>query len=249
MTLMGLTRAPNAQFEGSARYQGTDLVTAGDNELRAIRGAEIAMIFQDPMTSLNPVIKIGDQIIEQIREHLGISGQQARERTIELLERVGIPARARPGRFVPVRVLGRHAPAGDDRDGALVRPEHPDRRRADHRPRRDHPGADPRARPRPARVDRRGGDPRDPRPRRRGGHRRPDSGHVRRAHRRGGHARPDLLRPAAPVHLGAAGVDHPRGPARGRSACPRSPACRRRSPTGPRAATSGLAARTSSTNA
>jgi oligopeptide/dipeptide ABC transporter ATP-binding protein len=56
-----------------------------------VRGAEIAMIFQDPMTSLNPVQRIGHQIIEQIQEHEGLPDQQARERTVELLERVGIP--------------------------------------------------------------------------------------------------------------------------------------------------------------
>jgi peptide/nickel transport system ATP-binding protein/oligopeptide transport system ATP-binding protein len=91
MTLMGLTRSPNARFDGSAHYKGTELIRASDDELRAVRGAEIAMIFQDPMTSLNPVQKIGKQIIEQIQEHEGSPEKQARERTIELLERVGIP--------------------------------------------------------------------------------------------------------------------------------------------------------------
>jgi len=91
MTLMGLTRSPNARFEGSARYQGRDLVAASDEELQQVRGAEISMIFQDPMTSLNPVMRIGDQIVEQIQEHQGIPDAQARERSIELLERVGIP--------------------------------------------------------------------------------------------------------------------------------------------------------------
>ena len=91
MTLMGLTRSPNAAFEGSAEYKGIDLIGASEDELRRVRGAEIAMIFQDPMTSLNPVMKIGDQIIEQIREHEGTPEQQARERTVEMLERVGIP--------------------------------------------------------------------------------------------------------------------------------------------------------------
>jgi len=91
MTLMGLTRSPNARFDGSAYYKGTELIRASDDELRAVRGAEIAMIFQDPMTSLNPVQKIGKQIIEQIQEHEGSPDKQARERTIELLERVGIP--------------------------------------------------------------------------------------------------------------------------------------------------------------
>ena len=91
MTLMGLTRSPNARFGGSARYQGRDLVTASDEELQQVRAAEISMIFQDPMTSLNPVMRIGDQIVEQIQEHQGIPDAQARERSIELLERVGIP--------------------------------------------------------------------------------------------------------------------------------------------------------------
>jgi peptide/nickel transport system ATP-binding protein len=91
MTLMGLTRSPNARFEGTAHYKGTELIGAAEDELRRVRGAEIAMIFQDPMTSLNPVQRIGRQIMEQIQEHEGLPDQQARERTVELLERVGIP--------------------------------------------------------------------------------------------------------------------------------------------------------------
>ena len=88
---MGLTRSPNARFEGTAHYKGTELIGASEDELRRVRGAEIAMIFQDPMTSLNPVQRIGRQIVEQIQEHEGLPDQQARERTVELLERVGIP--------------------------------------------------------------------------------------------------------------------------------------------------------------
>jgi peptide/nickel transport system ATP-binding protein len=91
MTLMGLTRSPNAHFSGRARYEGMELIDAPEDELRRVRGAEIAMVFQDPMTSLNPVLKIGDQIMEQIQEHEALPDQQARERAIELLERVGIP--------------------------------------------------------------------------------------------------------------------------------------------------------------
>jgi peptide/nickel transport system ATP-binding protein len=91
MTLMGLTRSPNARFSGSAVYKGEDLITADDERLESIRGAEIAMIFQDPMSSLNPVQKIGAQIVEQIQAHEGIPDAQARERVVELLERVGIP--------------------------------------------------------------------------------------------------------------------------------------------------------------
>jgi peptide/nickel transport system ATP-binding protein len=91
MTLMGLTRSPNARFGGTATYKGTELVGASEDQLRRIRGAEIAMIFQDPMTSLNPVLKIGEQIVEQVQEHQGLPAVQARDRAVELLERVGIP--------------------------------------------------------------------------------------------------------------------------------------------------------------
>jgi peptide/nickel transport system ATP-binding protein/oligopeptide transport system ATP-binding protein len=92
MTLMGLTRGPNARIEGRATLGPTDLVSAGQRELQEIRGAAIAMVFQDPMSSLNPVYRIGRQIVEQIRVHdRTVSKQQAAARAIELLERVGIP--------------------------------------------------------------------------------------------------------------------------------------------------------------
>ncbi|HYF27947.1 MAG TPA: ABC transporter ATP-binding protein, partial [Baekduia sp.] len=91
MTLMGLTRSPNARFGGHARFKGLDLVTAGDEELRRVRGREIAMIFQDPMTSLNPVHRIGRQIAEQIQAHEDVQDGEARDRAIALLGRVGIP--------------------------------------------------------------------------------------------------------------------------------------------------------------
>jgi peptide/nickel transport system ATP-binding protein len=92
MTLMGLTRGPNARFEGTATFAGTELVTASDAELRKVRGAGIAMVFQDPMSSLDPVYRIGSQIVEQIRVHdRDISKAQAMDRAVELMERVGIP--------------------------------------------------------------------------------------------------------------------------------------------------------------
>jgi peptide/nickel transport system ATP-binding protein/oligopeptide transport system ATP-binding protein len=92
MTLMGLTRSPNARFAGSATFDGTELVTASEAELMRIRGNEIAMVFQDPMSSLDPVYRIGDQIIEQIRAHdRAISPAAAMDRVVELLGRVGIP--------------------------------------------------------------------------------------------------------------------------------------------------------------
>ncbi len=92
MTLMGLTRSPNASFEGSARLDGKELITASDADLRNVRGKQIAMVFQDPMTSLNPVQRIGKQIVEQIRVHEpGISKAEGMDRAVELMERVGIP--------------------------------------------------------------------------------------------------------------------------------------------------------------
>jgi peptide/nickel transport system ATP-binding protein len=69
MTLMGLTRSPNASFEGTAHFEGAELVGASNDQLRRIRGARIAMIFQDPMSSLDPVYRIGRQIAEQILVH------------------------------------------------------------------------------------------------------------------------------------------------------------------------------------
>ena len=91
MTLLGLTRSPNANFDGTATYKGTELLGASDEQLQEIRGEEIAMIFQDPMASLNPVMRIGAQISEQILAHRDLPKAQARDRAIELLERVGIP--------------------------------------------------------------------------------------------------------------------------------------------------------------
>jgi peptide/nickel transport system ATP-binding protein/oligopeptide transport system ATP-binding protein len=105
MTLMGLTRSPNAFFEGSAHFEGVELIRASNDQLRRIRGARIAMIFQDPISSLDPVQRIGRQIAEQIRVHdHEISKAAALERAVELMERVGIPrsrdrARSYPHEF------------------------------------------------------------------------------------------------------------------------------------------------------
>ena len=92
MTLMGLTRGPNARFGGRAMFGELDLVAASDSELQKVRGNDIAMVFQDPMSSLDPVYRIGDQIIEQIRVHnRGVSKAQALDRAVDLMERVGVP--------------------------------------------------------------------------------------------------------------------------------------------------------------
>jgi peptide/nickel transport system ATP-binding protein len=91
MTLMGLTRGPNARFEGTATFDGTELVNARDEQLQRIRGAGIAMVFQDPMSSLDPVHRVGDQIVEQIRVHEKVSKASALDRAATMMERVGIP--------------------------------------------------------------------------------------------------------------------------------------------------------------
>jgi peptide/nickel transport system ATP-binding protein/oligopeptide transport system ATP-binding protein len=107
MTLMGLTRGPNARIEGRAALDGKDLLTASDDELHGIRGGQIAMVFQDPMSSLNPVYRIGRQIIEQIRAHEGgVTKAQALDRAVELLERVGIPHAAERARSYPHEFSG-----------------------------------------------------------------------------------------------------------------------------------------------
>jgi peptide/nickel transport system ATP-binding protein/oligopeptide transport system ATP-binding protein len=104
MTLMGLTRSPNSRFGGAARLGDRDLIAASEHELEHIRGKEIAMIFQDPISSLSPVHRIGDQIVEQILAHEKISKSAALDRAVDLMERVGIPrardrARAYPHEF------------------------------------------------------------------------------------------------------------------------------------------------------
>ena len=111
--------------------------------IRAVRGKEIAMIFQEPMSSLSPVHTIGNQIVEMMRLHLPLTPAQTRERAAELLERVGI--RRRRNASTPMcPAQRRHAAAGDDRHGALLPSQSVDRRRAHHRPRRDHRGHHPR---------------------------------------------------------------------------------------------------------
>jgi peptide/nickel transport system ATP-binding protein len=91
MTVMGLTRAGNAKISGSITFDGKDLLNASSAEMRKVRGGEIAMIFQDPLSSLHPFYKIGDQLIEAHRSHNDVSKAQARDRAVEMLGLVGIP--------------------------------------------------------------------------------------------------------------------------------------------------------------
>jgi peptide/nickel transport system ATP-binding protein len=107
MTLMGLTRGPNARITGSAKLDGQELLTATNEELRKIRGNDIAMIFQDPISSLNPVYRVGWQIVEQIRtHHPELSKSDAAARAVELMERVGVPRAAERLRSYPHEFSG-----------------------------------------------------------------------------------------------------------------------------------------------
>jgi peptide/nickel transport system ATP-binding protein len=93
LTLMGLTRGPHTTVQGSARLEGEQLIGASERRLRALRGARMAMVFQDPQSSLNPVLRVGPQIAEQILAHEPSVGRaHALRRAAELMERVGIGA-------------------------------------------------------------------------------------------------------------------------------------------------------------
>jgi peptide/nickel transport system ATP-binding protein len=91
MTLLGLTRDRNTRFEGEVLYKGRNVLELSEDELQEVRGNEMSMIFQDPMTSLNPVYTVGTQICEAIRVHERADKNTARRRAIDLLRQVGIP--------------------------------------------------------------------------------------------------------------------------------------------------------------
>jgi len=92
LAIMGLLPKPPAEItSGTVMFRERDLLKLSPEEIRQVRGAEIAMIFQDPMTSLNPVLTIGRQITEALKLHLGMNNKQSRERAAELLTMVGIP--------------------------------------------------------------------------------------------------------------------------------------------------------------
>ncbi|MBF0170034.1 MAG: ABC transporter ATP-binding protein [Nitrospinae bacterium] len=91
LSILRLIQPPGKISGGRILFEGTDLLTLSEEEMRKVRGAEIAMIFQEPMTALNPVFTIGDQIGEGIRLHRGVGKKEARQQAIEGLARVGVP--------------------------------------------------------------------------------------------------------------------------------------------------------------
>ncbi len=92
MSLLGLLPSPPARINGgTVSFEGKDLLKVKPKEIRKIRGGEIGFIFQDPMTSLNPVFSVGFQIMEPLKKHMGLTGGKAKDRALELLDLVGIP--------------------------------------------------------------------------------------------------------------------------------------------------------------
>ena len=86
-----IQQPPGKIVAGEAMFRGQDLLKMTKEEIRHVRGGQISMVFQDPMTSLNPVMTIGKQLAEPLMLHLGLNKEQARDRSVELLEQVGIP--------------------------------------------------------------------------------------------------------------------------------------------------------------
>ena len=123
LTIMGLNNRRNTVSSGEALFNGEDLLQLSPRRLRELRGNDIAMIFQDPMTSLNPVHTIGEAARRGREAAPRRDARRTRgSRALELLEGGRDPARRAADRRLPAPVLGRHAPARDDRDGADQRP-------------------------------------------------------------------------------------------------------------------------------
>ncbi|MEV1099972.1 ABC transporter ATP-binding protein, partial [Streptomyces sp. NPDC049952] len=112
--LLGLHRGTGARVTGTVRVAGTDVGAADEAELRALRGAKAAMVFQDPLSSLDPYYTVGDQIAEVYRVHNRVSRRAARARAVEVLDRVGIPDAVRRSRSRP------HEFSGGMRQRALI---------------------------------------------------------------------------------------------------------------------------------
>jgi peptide/nickel transport system ATP-binding protein len=106
MSILRLIPEPPGKIAGSIRFEGRDLLTVSESEMRAIRGNAISMIFQEPMTSLNPVLTVGKQIGETVRLHQGMNARDAEAKAVEMLTLVGIPAPERRVREYPHQLSG-----------------------------------------------------------------------------------------------------------------------------------------------
>jgi peptide/nickel transport system ATP-binding protein len=106
MSILRLIQEPPGKIAGSIRFEGRQLLTASEEQMRGIRGNAISMIFQEPMTSLNPVLTVGRQIGETVRLHQGMSARDAETKAVEMLTLVGIPVPARRVREYPHQLSG-----------------------------------------------------------------------------------------------------------------------------------------------
>ena len=106
LSVMGLLQKPGHVASGSITFDGTDLLALPEKEMQQVRGQKIAMIFQEPMTSLNPVYRVGDQIVEAIQTHTDMKKNEAWERAVEMLRVVGIPSPEDRARDYPPQMSG-----------------------------------------------------------------------------------------------------------------------------------------------
>ncbi len=128
LSVLRLIPDPPGKIAGSILFKGRDLLQVSWDEIRDVRGKEISMIFQEPMTSLNPVFTIGMQVMEAVLGHERVSKKEAFRRSVDMLERGGYSGPSVAHERLSAAVLRRHAPARDDCDGPGLRPFDPDRR-------------------------------------------------------------------------------------------------------------------------
>ena len=176
-TIMKLNPMPPARIvEGSINLAGHDVVKASEKEMQKIRGKEVAMIFQDPMTCMNPTTQVGKQIVESIKLHRHLSRQEAKEEAVKCLKQVNIPNPEERAKQYP------HEFSGGMRQRAMIaelQPEAADRRRADDGAGCDDSGADHGFAGGAEGQDQHRHHPHYARPRRGRGHRRPRRRDVR----------------------------------------------------------------------
>ena len=122
LSILRLLQSPPAAVTGVIRFQGEDLTGCPEARMRQIRGNRIAMVFQEPMTALNPVLTIGEQVAEALRLHRGMSHPEAWVEAAAALTRVGFPDAVPPPGAIPAPALGGLASAGPDGHGPGLRP-------------------------------------------------------------------------------------------------------------------------------